>query len=395
MITMMIFLMKTSMKKMKIRARMNMLEEGKRNVRKSNIIQKSVSVKNRRREYPDKEGRAPKRRKFPLISNLGEVEQECEKEEHVNIDGSSMTVDSLSCQMDGPSTNPGDTALSKVNPIIAKGKSEEDGADDCTGSSSNDWRPCRLEDDPRLGSEDTVQSQSAILSDSIQMSLNKDDIRWYFNSDSKGGGGEYVSIEGDGGGGGSYEENDGGGDYVKYDGGGGYVDNENDSVNMNADVMSTIENEPDLVSTSVDEASTSEERKVNPSKSMNVNDSSEECVLVDKKSWCNTHSCLVSKVTVTSKKWQWIKRKKCYGNVSSKVNKYLCKNKNSGRVDAEVPLTNLNMADRIKRAQSEEEGKGSSYVVRHVGSQSKERESGLMDGDYKSLTGNTGLNPLG
>ena len=37
-------------------------EAGKRKI---SIIQKSVSVKNRRQEYPDKEGRAPKRRKFP------------------------------------------------------------------------------------------------------------------------------------------------------------------------------------------------------------------------------------------------------------------------------------------------------------------------------------------
>ena len=40
-------------------------ETGKRKVRKSNLIQKSISVKNRRQEYQDKEGRAPKRRKFP------------------------------------------------------------------------------------------------------------------------------------------------------------------------------------------------------------------------------------------------------------------------------------------------------------------------------------------
>ena len=46
-------------------------EAGKRNIRKSSIIQKSVSVKNRRQEYPDKEGRAPKRRKLPLIKNWG------------------------------------------------------------------------------------------------------------------------------------------------------------------------------------------------------------------------------------------------------------------------------------------------------------------------------------
>ena len=76
------------------------------------------------------------------------------------------------------------------------------------------------------------------------------------------------------------------------------------------------------------------------------------------------------------------------------MSKYLCKNKNSGRVESNVPPINLNMADKIKGGESEV-GRGSSYVVRHVGSSKNERESGLTDGDFKSLTGNTGLNPLG
>ena len=65
-------------------------EAGKRNIRKSSIIQKSVSVKNRRQEYPDKEGRAPKRRKFPLIKNWGEEEQACRRKELGDSNGSSV-----------------------------------------------------------------------------------------------------------------------------------------------------------------------------------------------------------------------------------------------------------------------------------------------------------------
>ena len=47
---------------------------GKRRIRKSNMMQRSVSVKNMRQEVPDKEGRAPKRRKLPLVKNWGEEE---------------------------------------------------------------------------------------------------------------------------------------------------------------------------------------------------------------------------------------------------------------------------------------------------------------------------------
>ena len=65
----------------------------------------------------------------------------------------------------------------------------------------------------------------------------------------------------------------------------------------------------------------------------------DECELVNKKTWCRKHNCLINKVTVTSKKWQWIRSKNCYGNVSSKVSKYLCKSKKSGRVEPIVPPT--------------------------------------------------------
>ena len=58
---------------------MNNLKEwemGKRRIRKSNNVQKSVSVKNPGRDDPEKEGRAPKRMKFPLITGWGEENTE-------------------------------------------------------------------------------------------------------------------------------------------------------------------------------------------------------------------------------------------------------------------------------------------------------------------------------
>ena len=122
--------------------------------------------------------------------------------------------------------------------------------------------------------------------------------------------------------------------------------------------------------------------EVNSVKNMDAIGNDDECVMVNKKTWCSKHNCLVNRVTVTSKKWQWIKSRKCYGNVSSKVSKYLCKNKKSGRVESSIPPTHLSMADRIHGGETEV-GRGSSYVVRHVGSSISERESRQTDGDVK------------
>ena len=46
-----------------------------------------------------------------------------------------------------------------------------------------------------------------------------------------------------------------------------------------------------------------------------------ECVMMNKKTWCKTHDCVVKCVSVTSKKWEWIKSKKEYGFVSHKLKK--------------------------------------------------------------------------
>ena len=121
----------------------------------------------------------------------------------------------------------------------------------------------------------------------------------------------------------------------------------------------------------------------------------EECVMINKKTWCSKHNCRVSKVTVTSKKWQWLDKKKCYGNVSSKVMKYLCRNRNSGHTVQSVPPKNVTESNSVNfNGENPEVGRGGSYVVRHVGTGRIERESKQTDGDVKSLTGRKRLNPF-
>ena len=137
---------------------------------------------------------------------------------------------------------------------------------------------------------------------------------------------------------------------------------------------------------------------------MNVNDSEDnisvgmggnddECALVNKKTWCEQHNCQVNKVTVTSKKWQWIKSKNCYGNVSSQVSKYLCKSKKSGRIEPLTPRSDLGMATR-NSGENEVVGGNGSYDVRHLAPGMDERESELTDGDVNCWPGRKSPNPI-
>ena len=125
--------------------------------------------------------------------------------------------------------------------------------------------------------------------------------------------------------------------------------NKNDCVNINTNAMivNTNENEPNLVEI----ARTSQMMNVNSSMIVDADENEpDECVLMNKKTWCSTNNCLVNKVTVTSKKWQWIRSKNCYGNVGSKVSKYLCKSMKSGHVESNVHPTHLSLADEINGA---------------------------------------------
>ena len=47
---------------------------------------------------------------------------------------------------------------------------------------------------------------------------------------------------------------------------------------------------------------------------------------------------MVKSVTVTSKKWEWIKSKDKYGFVSRKVNKHFCRIKRFGPADSDIPI---------------------------------------------------------
>ena len=88
-------------------------------------------------------------------------------------------------------------------------------------------------------------------------------------------------------------------------------------------------------------------------------------------------------MTVTSKKWQWIQSRKCYGNVSSKVSKYLCKDKKTGRVVPNISPTRPNLASKTQGAINTV-GRGSSCDVKQVAASINERESRQTDGDVKS-----------
>ena len=109
----------------------------------------------------------------------------------------------------------------------------------------------------------------------------------------------------------------------------------------------------------------------------------DECEFMSRKTWCKKHNCQVNKIIVTSKKWQWIQSKKCYGNVSSKVSKYLCKDKKTGRVVHNISPTRPNLANRTQGAINTV-GRGSSCDVKQVAASINERESRQTDGDVKS-----------
>ena len=70
-----------------IRINLEAWEEGKRNIRKSKTIRKSVSVKNPGQDGPDMEGRAPKRMRFPLIKGWGEERQKSTSMNAVGVPG--------------------------------------------------------------------------------------------------------------------------------------------------------------------------------------------------------------------------------------------------------------------------------------------------------------------
>ena len=69
---------------------------------------------------------------------------------------------------------------------------------------------------------------------------------------------------------------------------------------------------------------------------------------------CNTHGCELSATKVTSTKWEYIKRKKCYGNVSRKVTRWICRGKNSRRTVHTIPTSTKSSDSRLTGGQIRE-----------------------------------------
>ena len=55
-----------------------------------------------------------------------------------------------------------------------------------------------------------------------------------------------------------------------------------------------------------------------------TNEQSNECELDKKLLRCKKHNCKLNVMNVTSKKWQWVERKRQYGYVTKKTKKYVC-----------------------------------------------------------------------
>ena len=69
---------------------------------------------------------------------------------------------------------------------------------------------------------------------------------------------------------------------------------------------------------------------------------------------CTTHACKLSETKVTSTKWEYIERKKCYGNVRRKVTRWICRGKNS-RLTVHTISTSAKSTDsRVTRGQISE-----------------------------------------
>ena len=66
----------------------------------------------------------------------------------------------------------------------------------------------------------------------------------------------------------------------------------------------------------------------------NLNCVDNNCVIEDNK--CVTHGCIVKTMKVTSKKWGWKNRSKCYGWITNKKQKVICPLKNKGLVDHDI-----------------------------------------------------------
>ena len=85
-----------------------------------------------------------------------------------------------------------------------------------------------------------------------------------------------------------------------------------------------------------------------------MNRQTDKCDLNMDMKICNTHGCELSATKVTSTKWEYIKRKKCYGNVSRKVTRWICRGKNSRRTVHTIPTSTKSSDSRLTGGQIRE-----------------------------------------
>ena len=85
-----------------------------------------------------------------------------------------------------------------------------------------------------------------------------------------------------------------------------------------------------------------------------LNEQTDKCDLDMNMKTCNTHGCKLSETKVTSTKWEYIERKKCYGNVRRKVTRWICRGKNN-RLTVHTISTSARSTDsRVTRGQISE-----------------------------------------
>ena len=60
-------------------------------------------------------------------------------------------------------------------------------------------------------------------------------------------------------------------------------------------------------------------------------DDDKKCLVINK-TRCQTRNCDMKSVLVTSTRWRWIERKKCFGSIRSNKKRWICPLRNKGLV---------------------------------------------------------------
>ena len=113
-------------------------------------------------------------------------------------------------------------------------------------------------------------------------------------------------------------------------------------------------------------------------KENNPANNTDECRIREDGLLCLAHNCVVKRIKVTSKRWNWNKKRKCYGWKSFKVDRFICmerraginktQNNTSDSNDSESGLGNLGGAGRSENRH--EVGGSLLNLVKNVGSES-------------------------